>query len=42
MTVVGEIADAKLSTPDADARKPFYQPGVQVEEGLGDMASPTV
>lgn len=41
MTVVGEVADAKLDSPDADAREQFYQPVAQLEKDAGTSASPT-
>lgn len=41
MTVVGEVADAKLTSPDADATEQFYQPVAQLEKDLGHFASPT-
>ncbi len=41
MTVVGEVADAKLTSPDADASEQFYQPVAQLEKDAGPMASPT-
>lgn len=41
MTVVGEVADAKLSAPDADAREQFYQPVAQLEKDAGTAALPT-
>jgi predicted permease len=41
MTVVGEIADAKLGRPDADAREQFYQPVAQLEKDAGAYAGPT-
>jgi ABC-type antimicrobial peptide transport system permease subunit len=41
MTVVGEVADAKLNSPDADAREQFYLPVAQLEKDLGSDASPT-
>jgi putative ABC transport system permease protein len=40
LTVVGEIADVKLNSPDADAKEQFYQPIQQVEASLGSLASP--
>jgi predicted permease len=40
MTVAGEIADAKLSSPDSDAQEQFYQPAAQIEKDAGAMASP--
>jgi putative ABC transport system permease protein len=41
MTVVGEVADAKLGTPDQDARVQFYQPVAQEEKEFGGLAVPT-
>lgn len=41
MTVVGEVADAKLSSPDADASEQFYQPVSQLEKEVGALAQPT-
>ena len=41
MTVVGEIADAKLGSPDADAQEQFYRPVAQLEKDAGPLASPT-
>jgi predicted permease len=41
MTVVGEVADAKLTSPDADASEQFYQPVAQLEKDAGSAASPT-
>ena len=41
MTVVGEVADAKLSTPDADASEQFYEPVAQLKKDLGPSAQPT-
>ena len=35
MTVVGEVADAKLTSPDADASEQFYQPVAQLEKDAG-------
>jgi predicted permease len=40
MTVVGEIEDAKMSSPDADARAQFYQPLSQQEKSFGPYGSP--
>jgi predicted permease len=38
MTVVGEVADAKLTAPDADAQQQFYQPVAQLmRDGGGDV-----
>ena len=41
MTVVGEVADTTLDSPDADAAEEFYQPVAQVAKARGPMASPT-
>jgi predicted permease len=41
MTVVGEVADAKLTTPDADAREQFYMPVAQMEKAEGALALPS-
>lgn len=41
MTVVGEVADAKLNSPDADAAEQFYQPVAQLEKDAGPFATPT-
>jgi ABC-type antimicrobial peptide transport system permease subunit len=40
LTVVGEIADVKLNSPDADLKEQFYQPLEQVEMSIGSLASP--
>lgn len=39
MRVVGEVADAKLSSPDADAREQFYQPVAQLLRDAGSRAT---
>ncbi len=41
ITVVGEVADAKLNSPDADASEQFYQPVAQAEKAVGALALPT-
>ncbi len=41
MTVVGVVADAKLTRPDADASEQFYQPVAQLEKDAGAFAQPT-
>lgn len=41
MSVVGEVADAKLNSPDADAAEQFYQPVAQLEKDAGSFAQPT-
>jgi predicted permease len=38
MTVVGEVADARLGPPDQDARVQFYQPVAQEEKEFGGLA----
>jgi predicted lysophospholipase L1 biosynthesis ABC-type transport system permease subunit len=40
MTVVGELADVKLSSPGADASEQFYQPVEQAIPSVGSLASP--
>jgi predicted permease len=41
MAVVGEVADAKLTSPDTDASEQFYQPVEQLEKDAGPAALPT-
>lgn len=41
MTVVGEIADVKMRSPDDPTTQQFYQPDVQREASVGSLASPT-
>lgn len=41
MTVVGEVANAKLGSPDTDAREQFYQPVAQLLKDTGSIALPT-
>lgn len=41
MTLVGEVADAKLTSPDADATEQFYEPVAQLEKDNGQYALPT-
>jgi predicted permease len=38
LTVVGEVGDAKLISPDADASEQFYQPVAQLEKDAGPTA----
>ncbi len=40
LTVVGEVADAKLGSPDEDAGDQFYLPLAQRERDVGSFASP--
>ncbi len=39
MTIVGEIADVKWSSPDEPTLEQFYQPAKQVKKSLGALAS---
>ncbi|HWA96138.1 MAG TPA: ABC transporter permease [Terracidiphilus sp.] len=41
MTVVGEVEDVKLSSPDIPTREQFFQPVAQQEDAAGGLASPT-
>lgn len=41
LTVVGEVADAKLSSPDQPSREEDYVPVDQAEDDLGALVSPT-
>ncbi len=41
MTIVGEVASAKLNAPDANAGEQFYFPLAQVEKDYGALALPT-
>jgi predicted permease len=41
MTVVGEVADAKLGSPDKDAQEQFYEPIAQLDKAIGLYAKPT-
>lgn len=40
MTIVGEVADVKESSPDIPAKEQYYQPAEQFEASLGSLASP--
>jgi len=40
MTVVGEVADVKLSSPDDPSKEEYYEPLAQVEDDYGSLASP--
>jgi len=40
LTIVGEVADAKLGSPDQDAGAQFYLPMAQLERDAGSFASP--
>jgi len=40
MTVVGEVADVKESSPDVPDREEYYQPVKQLEKSIGAMGAP--
>jgi predicted permease len=40
MTIVGEVADVKLNSPDDPTKEQFYFPVDQVEEAIGSLAQP--
>ncbi len=40
MTIVGEVADIKLSSPDEPTKEEYYLPVDQLEEVFGSLASP--
>ncbi len=40
MTVVGEVADVKLSSPDEPSKEQYYMPVDQLEDAVGALASP--
>jgi putative ABC transport system permease protein len=40
MTIVGEVADVKLSSPDEPTKEEYYGPVEQAEEAIGALASP--
>jgi putative ABC transport system permease protein len=39
MTIVGEVADVKFSSPDQPTLEQYYQPAKQVKKSLGALAS---
>jgi hypothetical protein len=41
VTVVGEVADVKESSPDVPSKEQYYQPVEQFEKSIGSFASPT-
>jgi len=41
LTVVGEIADIKETSPDVPTKEEWYQPVAQVEKSVGSLGSPT-
>ena len=40
LTVVGEVADVKLASPDVPTRMQYYMPSDQSEDAAGSLASP--
>jgi predicted permease len=40
MTVVGEVADVKLTSPDEPANMQYYTPEDQVEDDIGSLGNP--
>jgi len=41
LTVVGEVADVKLTSPDDPSKEQYYTPVDQAEDDAGSLASPT-
>jgi predicted permease len=41
ITVVGEVADVKLTSPDDASKEQYYMPVDQAEDDAGSLASPT-
>ncbi len=41
MTVAGEVADTKLTSPDEPSKEQYYMPVDQAEDTLGSLASPS-
>jgi predicted permease len=41
LTIVGEVADVKLSSPDETTKEEYYEAVDQAEEAIGALASPT-
>lgn len=41
MTIVGEVADVKLSSPDDPTKEQYFIPVDQMEQAIGSLASPT-
>jgi predicted permease len=40
LTIVGEVADVKLNSPDEPTKEQFYMPVVQAEAAIGSLGSP--
>jgi predicted permease len=41
VTIVGEVADVRESSPDAPTKEQWYQPVDQIEKSVGSFASPS-
>jgi ABC-type antimicrobial peptide transport system permease subunit len=41
LTIVGEVADVKESSPDAPTKEQWYQPVMQFRKSIGQFATPT-
>ncbi len=41
VTIVGEVADVKESSPDVPTKEEWYEPVDQIEKAYGSLASPT-
>jgi putative ABC transport system permease protein len=41
ITIVGEVADTKLTSPDEPSKEQYYMPEDQAEDDAGSLASPT-
>jgi predicted permease len=41
MTIVGEVADVKLTSPDDPTKEQYYAPVDQLEDDIGALASPS-
>ncbi len=41
LTIVGEIADVKLGSPDAETKEQYYMTVGQTEKAIGSLAQPT-
>jgi predicted permease len=41
LTVVGEVADVKLTSPDEPSKEQYYMPVDQAEDAIGALGSPT-
>jgi putative ABC transport system permease protein len=41
LTIVGEVADVKETSPDTPVKEQYYQPVEQLEKSVGSLGSPT-